>query len=202
MPRNGTVGVGDAFPRANLFAWNPASAGFAHEGTALRTFSSELGAVAQQLSAVPRVYADANVPSGLVSFMRTRLHWDVLFVMEHDDLRRASDVEHFRVARQLHRTLVTLDRDYLDDRRFPPAEGPGVLVVSAPDEQLLARLLSRLDRALFRPRARRRGQKARCAPGTAAPDGQSPPAPSAPPSRRVALPLEGRKLHAHSDWSK
>ena len=29
-------------------------------------------------------------------------------------------------------------RDYLDDRRFPPAEGCGVLVINAPDEHLLA----------------------------------------------------------------
>ena len=33
---------------------------------------------------------------------------------------------------------MTLDRDYLDDRRFPPAEGGGVLVIHAPDERLLS----------------------------------------------------------------
>jgi predicted nuclease of predicted toxin-antitoxin system len=71
---------------------------------------------------------DANMPARLVSLMRTLLKWDVLFVMEHDDLRRAPDGLHFRLARQLHRTLVTLDRDYLDDRKFPPAESAGVLV--------------------------------------------------------------------------
>ncbi len=147
----------------------------------MRTLSSELGPLADGISAEPRVYADANVPAGLVAFMRTRLHWDVLFVMEHDDLRRASDAEHFRLARQLRRTLVTLDRDYLDDRRFPPAECPGVLVVSAPDERFLAKLLSRLDRAFFRPRARRRPAHAR-------------------PARPAGLPLEGRKLHVHPDW--
>ena len=51
--------------------------------------------------------------------------------VQHDDLRRARDIEHFRLARQLRRTLVTLDRDYLDDRKFPPAEGSGVLVIAA-----------------------------------------------------------------------
>ena len=54
--------------------------------------------------------------------MRETLHWDVLFVIEHDDLRRAPDRRHFVLARQLGRTLVTLDRDYLDDRCYPPAE--------------------------------------------------------------------------------
>ena len=47
----------------------------------------------------PRVYADANIPSGAVGFMRTRLGWDVFFVMEHEELRRARDIELVPVAR-------------------------------------------------------------------------------------------------------
>ena len=118
----------------------------------------------------PRVYADANVPAGILTFMRERLQWDVLAVIEHDDLRRAPDTHHFGLARQLHRTLVTIDRDYLDDQGFPPSQSAGVLVVSAPDARALEALLARLDAGLFRQAASR-------------------------------LPLEGRKLHAHSDWS-
>ena len=82
--------------------------------------------------------------------MRARLGWDVFFVMEHQELRRAPDIEHYRLARQLQRTLVTLDRDYEDDRRFPPSEGAGVIVFFAPDERRLCRLLRRVDRELFR----------------------------------------------------
>jgi hypothetical protein len=96
------------------------------------------------------VYADANVPYGIVSYMRHRLAWDVLFVMEHEDLRRARDIEHYRLARQLGRTLITLDHDYEDDRQFPPAEGAGVIVFTAPDEPRLRGLLRRADRELFR----------------------------------------------------
>jgi hypothetical protein len=136
------------------------------------TLASELADHAERLSPRPRVYADANVPAGLVAFMRTLLQWDVFFVLEEEDLRRAADVTHYRLAHQLRRTLVTMDRDYLDDRRFPPDEGAGVLVVSAPDEQQLSRLLTRIDRALFRS------------------------AEDQPP----ALPLEGRKLLVHTDW--
>ncbi len=47
--------------------------------------------------------------------------------MEEQDLRRAPDIRHYQLAQQLRRTLITFDRDYLDDRRFPPAEGAGVL---------------------------------------------------------------------------
>jgi hypothetical protein len=139
----------------------------------VKTLASQLGVYAERLSSRPRVDADANVPAGLVGFMRQRLRWDVLFVIEHDELRRAPDIEHYRLARRLRRTLVTLDRDYLDDRRFPPPESSGVLVLSAPHERNLARLLRRIDRALFRPIA----------------DGQT------------GLPLVGRKLHAHADWT-
>jgi hypothetical protein len=144
--------------------------------SAMGTLSSELAAHAERLSPRPRIYADANVPAGLVSFMRARLGWDVLFVIEEDALRRAPDSTHYRLAQQLRRTLVTLDRDYLDDRRFPPAEGGGVLVIHAPDERLLSALLDRLDRAIFRE---------------AGEDGDT---------HVVPLPLVGRKMHVHTDW--
>jgi hypothetical protein len=129
------------------------------------TLSSELNPHAARIAQEPRIYADANIPTGVVTFMRARLHWDVLFVLEHDDLRRARDIEHYRLARQLGRTLVTLDRDYIDDRNFPPEEGAGVIVFWAPDEQRLRSLLRKADRTVFRA------------------EGAS------------ALPLEGRKLH-------
>jgi Domain of unknown function (DUF5615) len=132
------------------------------------TLWSELGPVVDSVAERPRVYADANVPAGIVGFMRDKLRWDVLFVMDHPDLRRARDTEHYRLARQLRRTLVTLDRDYLDDRMFPPSQGSGVLVIAAPDERGLAHLLARLDAHLFAV---------------------------------STLPLDGRKLHAHADWS-
>lgn len=131
------------------------------------TLWSELAPVAEAVADRPRVYADANVPSGIVAFMRERLKWDVLSVMDHPDLRRARDREHYRLARQLRRTLITLDRDYLDDRQFPPQQGSGVVVIAAPDERGLALLLARLDAQLF---------------------------------AADILPLDGRKLHAHSDW--
>ncbi|MGE0463471.1 MAG: DUF5615 family PIN-like protein [Vicinamibacterales bacterium] len=134
------------------------------------TLWSALGPVAEAVANRPRVYADANVPAGLVGFMRDTLGWDVLFVMEQPDLRRARDDEHFRLARQLRRTLLTLDRDYLDDRRFPPASGAGVLVIASPNRRAFESLLTRLDAGLFR-------------------------------AVGVPLPLEGRKLHAHSDWT-
>lgn len=136
------------------------------------TLWSELAPIANDRAATPRVYADANVPAGVVGFMRRTLRWDVLFVVEHDDLRRAHDIEHYRLARQLHRTLITIDRDYLDDRMFPPAETAGVVVLSAPDERGLQRLLDRVDQELFHDGSR----------------------------ALVALPLEGTKLQVFPEF--
>ena len=137
------------------------------------TLASELSPHVDRAALEPRVYVDANVPLRIVQAMRGRFKWDVLYVMEHDDLRRATDGAHFRLARQLRRTLVTLDRDYLDDVRFPAVESGGVVVLSAPREDGLLRILARVDRELLR--------------GTGEADSAS-------------LPLEGRKLHLHVDW--
>ena len=138
------------------------------------TLASELGPHAERIAGQPRIYVDANVSAGLVAFMRATLQWDVLFVIEHDDLRRARDGEHYRLARQLRRTLITLDRDYLDDRRFPPAQSGGVLVLTAPEERGYISLLRRLDSDVFRAES-----TAEVAP--------------------ASLPLAGRKLHMHVD---
>ena len=145
------------------------------------TLASELGDHVEWLSGQPRIYADANVPAGLVSFMRLRLRWDVLFVIEHDELRRARDGEHYRLARQLRRTLLTLDRDYFNDRHFPQSDSGDVIVVSAPDERALAKLLRRIDRIVFR--------KSQPRPDEAAASHMA-----------GALPLLGRKLDAHAGW--
>ena len=139
------------------------------------TLSSELAPHADRLTPRPRIYADANVPAGLVAYMRAALQWDVLFVLEETDLRRASDTKHYQLAHQLHRTLVTMDRDYLDDRRFPPLEGGGVLVINAPNERELTSLLDRVARQLFQPA-----------------DGDE----------AVGLPLAGQKLQLNTDWGR
>lgn len=106
--------------------------------------------------------------------MRVRLHWDVLFVLEEDDLRRAPDTKHYQLAQQLRRTLVTLDRDYLDDRAFPPSGSGGVIVINAPDERGLMSLLDRVDEQLFR----------------------------ADELDDSAAPLAGRKLQLNNDWGR
>jgi hypothetical protein len=136
------------------------------------TLASELAPHADRLSEHTRVYVDANVPAGLVTFMRDVLHWDVLFVIEHDDLRRAPDLQHYRLACQLRRTLISFDRDYLDDRKFPLDQSGGVLILTAPEERGYIALLKRLDTKVFQPSL-----------------------------SASMVPFVGRKVHVHVDWS-
>jgi hypothetical protein len=95
-----------------------------------------------------------------------------------------------------------MDRDYLDDRRFPPEEGAGVLVIHAPDERQLFALVARVSRIVF-------------GGGTAAAAGSGPSnhaeeavssdsgsVDTASAQARTPLPLEGRKLHVHTDWGR
>ena len=114
------------------------------------TLASELQGIARELVGAPRVYVDANMPAGLVAAMRQELGWDVLFVLEEDAFRRAVDSFHFHRAFDLGRTLISLDHDFLDDRHFPPELTRGVIVCSAPDERMLRRMLTHIDRAIFR----------------------------------------------------
>ena len=115
------------------------------------------------------------MPSGLVAHMRETLQWDVLFVLEDETLRRANDLRHYQLAQQLRRTLVTMDRDYLDDRRFPPDQSGGVLVINAPDERELEALVDRIDRHLFQ---------------------------ADDPDTHGGAPLAGRKLQLNTDWGR
>jgi hypothetical protein len=136
------------------------------------TLASALRPIAEDLADAPRVYVDANFPVGAVHAMRRELRWDVFYVMEDDGLRRAPDEEHYERALDFGRTLITLDRDFCDDARFPPANSPGVIVCWAPDERGLIRLLERADREVFRaPDARAlplRGRKIQLVPGESA----------------------------------
>ncbi len=131
------------------------------------TLSSELThARVDAVGGAPRIYADANIPT-----RHRRLHaarssgGTSCSSSSTTTCGGRRDIEHYRLARQLGRTLVTLDRDYIDDRGFPPSEGAGVIVFWAPDEARLRELLARADRSLFRA------------------EGAGP------------LPLDGRKLH-------
>ena len=98
------------------------------------TLASELGDHVDRTHVQPRVYVDANVPAaaGGVHAPDAGVDCGSCWSTTTSDAR---DGEHYRLAKQLRRTLISLDRDYLDDRRFPLAESGGVIVLMAPEER-------------------------------------------------------------------
>jgi hypothetical protein len=67
--------------------------------------------------AKPRFYADENFPPRATSILRG-MGADVLTVQEART-RGHPDENHMAQARKLGRVLITCDRDYLNERRFP-----------------------------------------------------------------------------------
>ncbi len=78
-----------------------------------------------------RAYFDADIPVGVAERVRKTLRWDVLSVQEHPQLSKRDDGFHYANAKKLGRILFTLDKDFLDDRRFPLRQSPGVYVLGA-----------------------------------------------------------------------
>ena len=97
----------------------------------------ERRAAVKEFDAIPssrrkiRAYFDANIPAGVAARVRDKLRWDVLAVQEHPELEKCDDEFHYSHAKQLERILFTLDRDFLNDRRFPLRESPGIYVLDA-----------------------------------------------------------------------
>jgi predicted nuclease of predicted toxin-antitoxin system len=74
----------------------------------------------------PRFYADENFPNIAVEILRRR-GADVLTV--HEAMRNGHpDENHAAEALRLGRVLITCDRDYLDERKFPLIHCPAIIV--------------------------------------------------------------------------
>lgn len=73
-----------------------------------------------------RFYADENFPSLATEILRA-MGARVITVQEAD-LRRHPDENHAGFALRNGYVLVTCDRDYLDDRRFPLIHCPAIVV--------------------------------------------------------------------------
>ena len=90
-----------------------------------------------------RFKVDENLPVEAAVLLRDADHEaDTV----HDEaLAGADDETVFEAAQAERRVLVTLDRDFADIRRYPPAESAGILVLRprSQDRDSAARLLAR-----------------------------------------------------------
>jgi len=80
-----------------------------------------------------RFYADANVPEPIVVEFRAA-GLSVLSARERGYARR-SDQDLCQEARQHDRVLLTMDRDFWDDKKHPLQNSPGIIFLDLPPDQ-------------------------------------------------------------------
>ncbi|MBW2739898.1 MAG: DUF5615 family PIN-like protein [Deltaproteobacteria bacterium] len=93
-----------------------------------RQINSELALFRKQV----RFLVDENVPEDLISVLRER-GYNTKAVTECE-LKGRDDKEIFGLARKENRVLVTQDKDFLNDKRFPIQRNPGLAVLPAYSE--------------------------------------------------------------------
>lgn len=97
-----------------------------------------------------RFYADHNLDASIVEVLRYR-KYDVETAQEVG-AERQPDEFHYRRAFMTRRVLLTQDKDYLDNERFPLSQTRGVIVfnIDTADVVQIARALEVVDTILGR----------------------------------------------------
>jgi Domain of unknown function (DUF5615) len=101
----------------------------------------------------PRFYADQNFPNDLVGYLRRDAKPRVNVWTAADKGYASRDDEfHFAFAAQNGRILLTIDDDYLDNRRFPLQETAGLVVFTGftNDSSAVAQQLFHIQFGLYR----------------------------------------------------
>jgi len=93
-----------------------------------------------------KIYADENIPLEGVKFLRAKLHWDVRYACEEENLREKEDLYHHRRARKEGRVLLTRDRGYLDSQWFPFHRSAGIILLEEKNTEKFIYILSLLSR--------------------------------------------------------
>ncbi len=74
-----------------------------------------------------RFYADADVPAQVVAYLRQRGHKCI--TAAEMGFERRDDAFHYAYAKRQRRILLTLDKDFLNLRKYPLQRHPGIIVV-------------------------------------------------------------------------
>ena len=90
-----------------------------------------------------RCKLDENMPIDAVELLRQAGH--ECHTVYDEQLSGAADERLMALCRNEQRVLLTLDLDFADIRRYPPAESAGIVVLrpAEPDAERVLRLLAR-----------------------------------------------------------
>ena len=99
--------------------------------------NEEAGAFAKSLPTVSGFLIDGNLGPGLAPALR-RLGYNATDVFA---LKLTSRSDVIAAACREHRILLTQDRDFLDDCRFPPYRNSGIVVLPGNNDDALMRAL-------------------------------------------------------------
>jgi predicted nuclease of predicted toxin-antitoxin system len=104
-----------------------------------------------------RLYFDENFPQDVIGAMKTDANWKrkckILSAYDHG-FEKKNDKFHFEYCKKNDLVLVTLDKDFMDDRKYPISNTPGIVRVVAKRNDsttILANLRSLLSFLSFFP---------------------------------------------------
>ena len=97
--------------------------------------NEEAGAFVKSFPKASRFLIDENLGPELAPALR-RLGYNATDVFTLK-LTSRTDEDVIAAAWRDHRILLTQDRDFLDDRRFPPNRNPGIVVLPANNDDAL-----------------------------------------------------------------
>ncbi|MFH0813827.1 MAG: DUF5615 family PIN-like protein [Pseudomonadota bacterium] len=80
-----------------------------------------------------KLYFDSNFPKDIVKWLKTDNYWKKkckIFSAYDDKNQNKDDNFHFNYCKKKRLTLVTLDDDFMDDRKYPFSKMPGIIRVA------------------------------------------------------------------------
>jgi predicted nuclease of predicted toxin-antitoxin system len=80
-----------------------------------------------------RLYLDANFPRNIVKVLETSSNWRrkcKIYSASDLGFEKKDDLFHFGYCRKNKLVLVTLDKDFMDDSKYPFSEIPGIIRIA------------------------------------------------------------------------
>jgi predicted nuclease of predicted toxin-antitoxin system len=107
-----------------------------------------------------KLYFDGNIPNNVIELLKQDRKWQKkckIFCSYDEELLNKEDIIHFDYCKKNDLILVTLDKGFMDDNKYPFTNLPGIIRIIArknDSETILANLMSLLTFLSFFPLSR------------------------------------------------